>query len=910
MYESIYARRGGRGCGRNWQWVQLATAAGALIVTALPAAYAADDQPSVQEVTVTGTRIRQQTGMNTPVPVTTHNTSDLAAFKPGASIGDQLDKLPQLVQTESAQRGSGALFGNAGGTYLNLRGLESKRTLVLLDGSRIVQDDRGGTVNVGVFPTALLERVDIVTGGASAVYGADAVGGVVNVILRRDFTGQESRFRSSIAEGGEARELQLGHTMGVAWSTGHAVLSAEYYQRDPLSSADREQTASSDLRALGGTDHRTQFAHPGNIVAYSAAAGAYLPLYAIPTKSTGLTPADFVSGKINLGDFRQGADTLPKQERTSLYASVTQSVGQVELSADALYTRRRYSFLQGGTSTIITVTNANPYFVSIGGETSQLIAYDFVGAFGSQRLNGVAENLGLSAGAARDFGRTWRAELYGAYSTDEATRFQNHFLNGTFLREALGSVPDNPATSYSAARDGYFNPYGDGSNNNKAVIDFIDSGYQQHWRRNRVSSANLKVDGTLIELPGGALKLAAGGQLRKEDFLIRNTYLTSGVTPTGDGGTLFERDVRSAFGELRVPLIGAHQDIPGVRSLELSLAGRIEHYSDFGTTKNPKVGVLWEPVEGVKLRTSYGTSFRAPTLADIYEPFVISAAFVPDVSGSTLSLALTGGNLGLQPETAKSWTTGVDFTPVNHPGARLGITYFDTRFSNQVGHPVYEDILNALKNPIYSAFVRRLNPNNAADVAAAQALIDASTSSTPKLFPANAYGTIIDARNVNAGELDVRGLDVTANWPVQVQDEKIDLSANVSYLFEYSRRISPTAPSADYVNQAGFPVDLRALLGASWTHGPFMTNLQVRYVDSYKSAAGARIGSWTTADVLVRWTSPSKDGWLTNLSATLSAQNVLGTRAPFYDSLDGVGYDPANADVLGRVVAVSLSKRW
>jgi outer membrane receptor protein involved in Fe transport len=236
MYESISARWGVRGCGRNWKPVYLAAAAGALIVTELPIAYAADNEPLEQEVTVTGTRIRQQTGMNTPVPVTTLSTSDLAALKPGASIGDQLDKLPQLVQTESAQRGSGALFGNAGGTYLNLRGLESKRTLVLLDGSRVVQDDRGGTVNVGVFPMSLIKKVDIITGGASAQYGADAVGGVVNFVLDREFEGLKATATTAQPErsgGGFSRKFGIAGGTKIGEKL-HVVASVDYNRIDQI----------------------------------------------------------------------------------------------------------------------------------------------------------------------------------------------------------------------------------------------------------------------------------------------------------------------------------------------------------------------------------------------------------------------------------------------------------------------------------------------------------------------------------------------------------------------------------------------------------------------------------------------------------------------------------------------------
>jgi iron complex outermembrane recepter protein len=242
MYEQISVFRGRRSAvGQH----VAAALAGVMAMSGLSVAYAQEQNspPEPQdEVTVTGTRIRQTTGMNTPVPVTTLSTADLTALKPGASIGDQLDKLPQLFQTESAQRGSGALFGNAGGTYLNLRGLESKRTLVLLDGSRVVQDDRGGTVNVGVFPTALIKSVDIVTGGASAQYGADAVGGVVNFILDREFEGLKVTTSTSKPErggGGFGRKFGIAGGMRIGEKL-HMVASVDYNRIDQIERDPRE----------------------------------------------------------------------------------------------------------------------------------------------------------------------------------------------------------------------------------------------------------------------------------------------------------------------------------------------------------------------------------------------------------------------------------------------------------------------------------------------------------------------------------------------------------------------------------------------------------------------------------------------------------------------------------------------
>jgi iron complex outermembrane recepter protein len=167
----------------------VALATGTLLLSSYVSAQEQGGQGSLEEITVTGSRIQRTSGFNTPVPVTAVSMEEIKSFKPGTTMADQLDQLPQFFQTQSAQRGSGALFGNAGGSYLDLRAMGPARTLVLLDGMRVTPADRVGTVNVDNFPTALLRSVEVVTGGASAAYGADALAGVTNFILNRDFRG-------------------------------------------------------------------------------------------------------------------------------------------------------------------------------------------------------------------------------------------------------------------------------------------------------------------------------------------------------------------------------------------------------------------------------------------------------------------------------------------------------------------------------------------------------------------------------------------------------------------------------------------------------------------------------------------------------------------------------------------------
>jgi outer membrane receptor protein involved in Fe transport len=170
-------------------WLSLTAAATPLLLTGAKTARAQGVEPTPEEITVTGTRIRRTDGMAEPVPVTTLSPEELQLFEPGSTIAEQLDALPQFFLTSTAQRGGPALFGNGGGSYLNMRGLGPERTLVLFDGFRLPPADKRGSVNVDTLPTALVRSVDVVTGGATAAYGADALGGVTNFVLDREFEG-------------------------------------------------------------------------------------------------------------------------------------------------------------------------------------------------------------------------------------------------------------------------------------------------------------------------------------------------------------------------------------------------------------------------------------------------------------------------------------------------------------------------------------------------------------------------------------------------------------------------------------------------------------------------------------------------------------------------------------------------
>ncbi|MGK2254722.1 MAG: iron complex outermembrane receptor protein [Brevundimonas sp.] len=504
--------------------------------------------------------------------MTVISRADLDARGAG-SIADVLTTLPQSY-AGSATPGTLLTLNDTQGsnsslsTGVNLRGLGEDSTLVLVNGRRIAgTGSRGEFADLSAIPGAALERVDVLLDGASALYGSDAVGGVVNVILRRSFDGQESRVRVATAQGG-AEDLTASHLMGTSWSSGSALIGYEYQDAGALNSGDRAYTATGDLRPWGGLDYRGIYGAPGNIARFDAGLGAYVSAFAIRPGADGVarTPADFAAGQANLSNRRNGVDLLPNQDRQTAYARFRQELGsRIELSGDLRWSDRSYEYASLSGGGLYTVTAANPHFVSPNGSTSHLIAYDFGRELGPTERSGRSRSLATTLGADMDLGGSWSLDVYGSWAEEMNYGAQENQINTTFLNEALGSIADNPATPFSASRDGYLNLFGSGSANNAAVLDFISQGFDRDWARNRVETVNAVVDGILMELPGGSMKLAANS--RRETLRNRSAAFRSGVTPSESALTFRTREIQAAFFEVRAPLVGGDFTLPGVHRL-------------------------------------------------------------------------------------------------------------------------------------------------------------------------------------------------------------------------------------------------------------------------------------------------------------------------------------------------------
>ena len=866
----------------------------------------------LDEVVVTGSHIRGTGAGASPIVELSRNAIDRSGY---ATVSEALGALPQAfggVSTPTSTITATDTLGTNGAlsTGVNLRGLGSDATLVLINGRRMAgTGSRGDFSDVSAVPTAAIARVDVLLDGASALYGSDAVGGVVNIILRRDFDGAETRLRVGGAEGG-AGSVQFGQTFGTSWTSGSALLSYEYEHREALPYSARPFTATADLRGFGGTDHRSFLAHPGNVLVLTG--GAYQPRYAIPTgqNGTGLTPASFLAGQVNLANPNAGMDLTPEQTRQGLYGSLHQSLGEhIELSFDARFSRREFAFHGAPSTSTLTVTAANPHFVSPTGGASTVVGYSFFDELGASRGGGTAESFGVTAGADIRLAGSWQAQVYGALAQEHSQTRTRNVINSLLLREALGATPDNPATAFSAPRDGYFNPFGDSGANARAILDVVGSGYTAPEFRSRVTTLSAQADGDLFSLPTGVVKLALGAQRRRETFEQHIVTFRSTATPLTLVTPDAERTVSALFAEARAPLIGPAEGSSTPR-LELSLAARFERYDDVGDSTNPKVGLIWRPSSDLRLRATYGTSFRAPSLTEINEAYGVGPTFLNQGAARILTLIQTGGNTSLKPESATSWTAGADYAPAGVAGLTFGATLFETSFNDRIGQPVLTNLAGALNDPTLSAFITPLDASRPADLARINALISDPSYSAGTTYPPSAFGAVLDARFVNTAKLRVRGLDLNAGFSFDRGADHFDLAANASYLLAYSRQLTPTSAAKDLQGLAGNPARLRARASGAWGHGPYGATLSVNYLSAEKAANGTAIESWTTADLQLRWSPQTSSGPLAGLVLSANLQNIFDNDPPFYDGPQGIGYDPANADAMGRVVSLQLTKRW
>ncbi|MCU0764578.1 MAG: TonB-dependent receptor, partial [Burkholderiaceae bacterium] len=580
---------------------------------------------AMERVVVTGSHI-PQTDLEGPAPVQIISRDEIE--RSGVTTVEQLlERVPANVNGITAAQS----VGNAtqpGLAAANLRGLGAGSTLVLLNGRRLSNYAfNGEAIDLNTIPLAAIDRVEVLKDGASAIYGTDAIAGVVNFILRRNYRGVSASGSIDITQhgGGNAGQASLAAGTGDPDRDGYNVFGVLSYQKQQALHGSERESTRTGYRPDLNVSNLSPFVYPSNIsdlptrrVLNPAAASGCLPPSSLPRA----TPPPFQPSVTCGFDAAAVADVLPEVERASALLRGTWRTGpSLDVFAEALVSRNSFhTEIAPYPQPPVSTSFGRPIYPAGG----PYYPTDFAAA---NRLSG-------------DLLITWRATELGPRITTTTTDAQRFLLGAQ--GEAAGWNVDVAAVysanrqeveyggSYvyqsriiPALRTGLINPWGPSGPEGRALLASTVYNGTPQTADGSTSLVSAFASKEIAELPAGPLALALGGEARSE----RLSYDWDPAVLTGDSpiGSRLKaisgsRSVYALFGELNVPI---------VRKLDAQIALRFDDYSDFGSTTNPKLALRWQPVSSLLARGSWSEGFRAPPLYSLSEP--ASTAFIRNI---------------------------------------------------------------------------------------------------------------------------------------------------------------------------------------------------------------------------------------------------------------------------------------
>ncbi len=879
---------------------------------------------ALAEVVVTGSRIPVDAAGGT-TPITVLDAEDIRRGAPD-SLGRVLQTLP--FNTGSPMNTNVNNGGN-GSERIDLRGLGPKRTLILFNGRRFPNGGLGGddSVDASMIPLSLVDKVEVLTSGASAIYGADAVAGVINVITRKSVPGLEISFRNSLAEQGDGRissgQLVAGREIaGGTWSLG-----IDFVQQEPVRQVARSYSAvpmlidSADgTLHLGGTAAVPDGAFdvpPGN--AFGLAPGTYVRI----PGSTGQTADDYRP--------RQDSDVFflspytylqtPNQRGTLWLLGSQPLTDSVTLFAEGLWHDRRSSQQSspvpviGGLSPLPTLSDGspgipaenwyNPFGVDIQGIERRLIELPDRGF--EQHIEAWRALIG-----ARGAWNSWHWEVAAATAESSGHSDEEGLPSALRLIPALGpSGPDAAGHIVCGARDAAsgivpaanviagcvpLNLFGGAGSITREQVDYIDVTLHDRghgWNR----LLDFSAEGPWGKLPAGPLHWALGAEYRHEGGSfhldpLRRAGVTGEEIPTDLQGATF--DARELYLEGRAPLL---KDRFAARALELAVGVRYSGFSSFGAHSTLQGGLRWQPVEPLSLRMSYAQVFRAPDLGELFESPILHRTVGGDPCGTNPTPAqrvncaangvpggayeqdptvewniLTSGNRNLSPEHGASFDAGLELRPASLPDLRVSIDYFHVDLGGFIEVPGPDDVLLECA--------------------------DRGTPSACALIHRASDGTLlqVDVPYRNLGRLVASGYDFAADFDFQAGKTHLSLGAIATYLSqrdsEFLRRQEPLR----LAGEEAFPYwRANAHVDAAWSR--WRVSYSVQFIGEQRQC-GYDFGCVPVNSILYH-----------DLEGTLTIKGVMELRAgilnltdrdPPYVDGGGPNTDTAAYRLLGR----------
>ena len=893
----------------------------------------------VQRVEITGSSIKRASA-ETASPVQIITRDDLMKSGKGT--------VAEYLQTLTAD-GAGSLptgFGNgfaAGSTAISLRGLGATSTLVLLNGRRMApfaraDDGQKSFTDISTIPMQIVERIEVLKDGASSTYGADAIAGVVNIILRKDFTGLQLKADTGFSRYSDGKQNKAA----VTWGKGNldedkfnVVVNAEYFQSDSLKNSDRKDRAyigKADLRGYGYATN-TQFAGGyinGNNDANASPAGSIRnPLtndyVSLPGCANLSATTDQTGAKGGcLWHHDQFRDMQPEIESVNFYTRGTWQVNDdTQAYAELGYSKRDTAFMMIPPTVTPTVafptSAANPQGFINYSALPLMAASHPQNIYGqATRLRYVAFDVGPSTRSANNkFKRAvvgvkgsamgWDYDAGYTHSESALDLNYSNMLNMNVLRAALG----NPASQYF--------PYyiGDQASRNPASLYAALRVNAGSHSTTKLDIVDFKASRELFSLPGGKMGLAIGGEYRKEQ--LRNPSLSG-----SEDGSINSSYV-AAFGDSKVKAVFAEILAPVVKTVELSAALRYDKYDRFSSS-TPKAGIKWTPVKSFALRGTYTEGFRAPGAAEssttsqstgsapvrdpVRCPGGVPAAGAQASDCEQLTIAAVKvGNPNLKPEESKGKTLGLVWDPLE--GTSLALDAWKIKRTNEI---------NSLPYPQAAALTTAVrNDNNLVVNGVA--------------IPNTGTLVLTQAPYRNSSFTEVSGVDLDVKQRLRLgQYGRAVIGLNWTHVASWVRSESETVRyqyagthgNCDTSNCAGTPKN-KINLNASWDLNDLNVTGNVNFRSKMDNTASAgatcatkfvnggngpnaqcEIASFTTLDLSTRYNVNKQ------LTLFASMNNVFDKIAPMDPyTYGGMSYNPMDASgAIGRYMKLGASYKF
>lgn len=744
--------------------------------------------------------------------------------------------------------------GQPSGTGESFAALRNLPTLILIDGRRVTSSalSQGQGVDLNLVPVDMIDRIEVLQDGASALYGSDAIGGVINIITKKNFNGadvdQEVGFPTD-QTGNHVLQYQSSVVAGMSTEDTRIVVGAQYYHTDPVQEQDRFNTSDTALlnagilpntsgnfagrvddangsyvlagspMAAGAPGYRPGLTTPPvvsggpftSVAAYNAAAQAQLGYQ--PYISLANTPL----GQYDLLNIAQyGTYTLLEQDRYNVSLNLEHNVfdqhlvlfGNFRFAEDDAQSELAPSlapFPQQANIMIPANNPYNPFGTPFGTPTDQINIRTRFDQNGNRIFDTTSDFYNLVGGARGILTPDYGYEIAGTFSREDQTYLTHNAINGVALNEALtpnGQVnaQGQPLSTLNDANGNpvpVFNYFGLGGNS-PATLNAINttlsqSGYADLW------SLDGKITATpsFLELPAGPVALVLGGEFIHEQLDTTADALTQagevpGITPVfpASGG----RERYAIFSEVDIPIFSSDNRIPGFYSLEATAAGRFEEIQPGGSAAVPKIGLLWQPVDNeVTLRGGYSEGFIAPSIFSLYGPNTTSVPVITLPDGTEQEQITTSSNPNLRPSTSEQWNAGIVISPKAVPGLTVSADFYHV----QENHVAIADYTSALAS---------LNKLGSASPYAGDYIDDNGnplTSTAPNQVLQATFGNLT-VPLTDSEAIRTEGFDFAANYTIPVRYGVVNLNGDVNWTLDYEVQEAPGYAYYNYVGQGTY----------------------------------------------------------------------------------------------------------